>query len=150
MTGEQAIRYLYSSGMSDEQVATVVAAFGCEDCISRKEAIELVRVGIQGILPLDCEKEIVMDTLSDIPSVTPIPGWIPVGKRLPDKFGNYLVTFIPAAGTLWTKVMIAHYSDLMGIAKPSFHIGEVGKESFQNITKQVTAWLPLPEPYKEG
>lgn len=76
--------------------------------------------------------------------------WIPVSERLPRKgeYGKVLVTYIPSGGTLWTTVMIAHYSDLMGIAKPSFHIGEVGKESFQNITEQVTAWMPLPEPYK--
>ncbi len=76
--------------------------------------------------------------------------WIPVSERLPRKgeYGKVLVTYIPSGGTLWTTVMIAHYSDLMGIAKPSFHIGEVGKESFQNITEQVTAWMPLPQPYK--
>lgn len=76
--------------------------------------------------------------------------WIPVSERLPKKseYGKVLVTYIPSGGTLWTTVIIAHYSDLMGIAKPSFHIGEVGKESFQNITKQVIAWMPLPEPYK--
>lgn len=77
-------------------------------------------------------------------------GWIPVSERLPRKgeYGKVLVTYIPSGGTLWTTVMIAHYSDLMGIAKPSFHIGEVGKESFQNITEQVTAWMPLPEPFE--
>ena len=77
--------------------------------------------------------------------------WIPVKNRLPQKgeYGDVLVTFIPIAGTLWTTVMIARYSDLMGIAKPCFHIGEVGKESFENITPQVVAWMPLPEPYKE-
>lgn len=78
--------------------------------------------------------------------------WIPVSERLPEKgeYGKVLVTYIPSGGTLWTTVIIAHYSDLMGIAKPSFHIGEVGKESFQNITEQVIAWMPLPKPYKAG
>lgn len=76
--------------------------------------------------------------------------WIPVNERPPRKgeYGKVLVTYIPPAGELWKTVMIAHYSDLMGIAKPSFHIGEVGKESFQNITEGVTAWAPLPKPYR--
>lgn len=78
------------------------------------------------------------------------PKWIPVSERLPKKgeYGKVLVTYIPSGGTLWTTVIIAHYSDLMGISKPSFHVGEVGKESFQNITEQVIAWMPLPEKYK--
>ena len=80
------------------------------------------------------------------------PRWISVKDRLPQKgeYGDVLVTFIPTAGALWATVMIARYSDLMGIAKPCFHIGEVGKESFENITPQVTAWMPLPSPYKRG
>lgn len=76
------------------------------------------------------------------------PQWIPCRERLPEKYGQYLVTFIPSAGTLWTCVLIARYSDLMGIAKPSFHIGNVGKNDFANITEQVTAWMPLPEPWR--
>lgn len=76
------------------------------------------------------------------------PHWIPVTERMPDRFGKMLVTFIPAAGTLWTQVIIAHYSDLMGIARPCFWIGTVGKNDFANITSQVVAWMPLPEPWR--
>lgn len=76
--------------------------------------------------------------------------WIPCSERLPDRFGKMLVTFIPAAGTLWTRVIIANYSDLMGIAKPCFWIGNVGKNDFANITSHVVAWMPLPEPAKFG
>ena len=72
--------------------------------------------------------------------------WIPCSERLPDRFGKMLVTFIPR--TLWTYVIIANYSDLMGIAKPCFWIGNVGKSDFANITSRVVAWMPLPEPYK--
>ena len=76
--------------------------------------------------------------------------WIPVSERPPrkDEYGKVLVTYTPPAGELWKTVIIAHYSDLMGITKPCFHIGEVGKD-FQNITEHVTAWAPLPEPYDE-
>ena len=42
MTREQAIKYLRSSGMSEEQIDTVVAALSaepCEDAISREDAL---------------------------------------------------------------------------------------------------------------
>ena len=76
--------------------------------------------------------------------------WIPCSERLPSRFGKVLCTFIPSGGNLWTTVIIANYSDLMGIASPCFWVGEVGKNSFTDITEQVKAWMPLPEPYKGG
>jgi hypothetical protein len=43
MTKEEAINYLKSSGMSDEQIRTVVDAFTCEDCVSRQAVLGIVR-----------------------------------------------------------------------------------------------------------
>ena len=88
------------------------------------------------------------DVIEQMSAVQPEQRWIPCSERLPDRFGKMLVTFIPAAGTIWTRVIIANYSDLMGIAKPCFWIGNVGKSDFANITSRVVAWMPLPEPYK--
>ena len=82
-------------------------------------------------------------------SAQPEQRWIPVTEKLPDKFGRVLVTLVPDAGTLWIEVIIARYSDLMGIAKPCFWVGNVGKNDFENISKQVIAWMPLPEAYRE-
>jgi len=91
---------------------------------------------------------VLSEVTGELPSAQPEQQWIPCSERLPEKYGQYLVTFIPSGGTLWTYVLIVRYSDLMGIAKPSFHVGTVGKNDFMNITEQVTAWMPLPEPYK--
>ena len=75
-------------------------------------------------------------------------GWIPVEERLPEEYGEYLVTIVPSAGYLWAKRIIANFSDLMGIVKkPIFYTGEVGKIDFEDITDMVIAWRPLPEPY---
>ena len=75
--------------------------------------------------------------------------WIPCEERLPEKYGDYLVAIIPKAGVLWQRIMIARYSNLMGICvQPSFHIGEVGKDSFEKL-EGVVAWQPLPQPYKK-
>ena len=55
-------------------------------------------------------------------------GWIPVEERMPEEYGEYLVTIVPQAGYLWAKRIIANFSDLMGIVKkPIFYTGEVGK-----------------------
>ena len=117
------------------------------DCISRQEVLQLLANSIGKT------NTYLQTAVLKMSSVTPQePRWIPVKDRLPQKgeYGDVLVTFVPPAGALWNTVMIARYSDLMGIAKPCFHIGEVGKESFENITPQVTAWMPLPKPYRES
>lgn len=118
------------------------------DLISRQAAIDAA-----WFLHAD-DRDALRDTLRKLPSVSPVKHgkWIPCSERLPSKneYGDVLVTFIPSGGTLWTKVIIARYSDLMGIAKPGFHIGSVGKNDFVNITNQVTAWMPLPEPYRKA
>ena len=120
------------------------------DTISRQAAIRWVKTECNpyGKPTLDYESgKHVMKHLEQMPSSQPEQQWIPCSERLPDRFGKMLVTFIP--GTLWTYVIIANYSDLMGIAKPCFWIGNVGKNDFANITSHVVAWMPLPEPYKE-
>ena len=71
--------------------------------------------------------------------------WIPCSERLPDRYGKTLVT---CGSGVWASVMIAVYSNLMGISKPCFWIGNVGKNDFENITDQVTAWMPLPKSYR--
>lgn len=42
MTKEEAKNYLKSTGMSDEQIRTIVDAFTCKDCISRKELLKAI------------------------------------------------------------------------------------------------------------
>lgn len=76
-------------------------------------------------------------------------GWISVEERMPEEYGEYLVTIVPSAGYLWAKRIIANFSGLMGIVKkPIFYTGEVGKIDFEDITDMVIAWHPLPEPYR--
>lgn len=118
-----------------------------DDLISRQWLMKCVD---EGWLKFDTETDEnrFIHLVRDIaPSAQPEQSWIPCSERLPERFGKMLVTFIPA--TLWTYVIIANYSDLMGIAKPCFWIGNVGKNDFANITSRVVAWMPLPEPYKE-
>lgn len=95
---------------------------------------------IEEVVLLDCVEDIIRKHMND--------NWIPVEERLPEEYGEYLVTIVPSAGYLWAKRIIANFSDLMGIVKkPIFYTGEVGKIDFEDITDMVIAWRPLPEPY---
>ena len=88
--------------------------------------------------------------LVNLPSVQSELRWIPVTERLPERFGRFIVTIIPDTGTLWKTIEFAMYSDLMGLVKtPVFWKGNVGKSDFEDVTSKVTAWIPLPKPYKE-
>lgn len=70
--------------------------------------------------------------------------WIPVSERLPERNIACLV----AVGKL-NLTQMAMYSDLMGtISNRIFYQGDVGYDSFIDITEYVKAWQPLPEPYK--
>ena len=89
-------------------------------------------------------EEMLRDEIHNLPSVD-VPHWIQCSERLPDRYGKTLVT---CGSGVWALVMIAVYSNLMGISKPCFWIGNVGKDDFKNITDQVTAWMPLPESYR--
>ena len=104
-------------------------------------------------LSMDCAVgKDVESYMSDLPSVTPArkkEEWIPCNERLPEKNGRYIVTRgLKACGSLWNRVYIANYSDLMGLCKEKiWWSGNVGKSDFERHD-DVLAWMPLPEPYK--
>lgn len=84
------------------------------------------------------EKTVVM------PKGTFVSIWIPVSERLPEKNMACLV----AVGK-FNLTQIAMYSDLMGtIDHKIFYQGDYGHDDFEDITQYVTAWMPLPQPYK--
>ena len=92
-----------------------------------------------------------VDSLLDTAStIEPEPHWIPCSERLPEKSGRYLVTRgLNACGSLWNRIYIANYSDLMGIRREKiWWQGNVGKSDFERLD-DVLAWMPLPEPYRE-
>lgn len=61
--------------------------------------------------------------------------WMPVSERLPDKAGEYIVT-----------------DDAGGMATVSTDdlVYNAGGELIWLCSQNVTAWMPLPEPYKES
>ena len=103
----------------------------CGDAISREEAIEAFR---NCILPKFKDDEPIMALIGiekiiyELPPVTSErPKWIPVSERLPRKDGYYLAT--------------VHIN-----GKTYVHMTQNLDVPDEGV---VTAWMPLPEPYKE-
>ena len=96
-----------------------------EDCISREQAIKAT-YGFERYTGIDeAPYEYAENILRDLPPVTPKQTrWIPVSERLPDKNGRYLVTVKQGYVTFGAWIDVA-----------------------ENWA-QVTAWMPLPEPYR--
>ena len=114
------------------------------DLIDRQAAIDAV-------FKLEIETrpswlDAVLKMLKDLPSAQQ---WIPCSERLPEVNGRYLVTRgLNACGSLWNRIYIANYSDLMGLkSERIWWNGNVGKSDFERID-DVIAWQPLPEPYR--
>ena len=69
MTREEAKNYLKSSGMTEEQIETVINALTCEDCISRTEALKHSHIEYDddGI----GHRVVYVEDIEELPSVTP-------------------------------------------------------------------------------
>ena len=76
-------------------------------------------------------------------------GWIPVSERLPEKYGEYLVTWT-ADGLKRSFLCLAECEVLeYDHEKNRFNVKwtlDEYTEAYKN--PMVTAWMPLPEPYK--
>ena len=113
----------------------------CEDCISRKAVDTLVDELARAISDERCcisrgrNTAIIMHDILDLPPVTPRhERWIPISERLPDEMGTYLVT-------------LDYKEHGTGVTSLWFHNAEIGWDL--RVADEVTAWMPLPEPYKE-
>jgi hypothetical protein len=80
MNREEAIYYLKASGMSDEQIKSVIDAFTCDDCISREAVEEITWEEPSYTDALNAITEI-RDKIRQLPSVTPQPK---IGKWIDD------------------------------------------------------------------
>jgi len=103
-----------------------------DDTISRQAAIDVVRkCSVKEVTPayMLINKAEVMTELMMLPPAQ--PRWIPMKERRPEKDGRYLCTFQGKA------VHICMY--LNG----GFRLYGENKDNL------ITAWMPLPEPYRE-
>lgn len=88
------------------------------------------------------------------PEQPKIGKWTPCKERLPDKDGDYLVTFEKgyAEDYGFSDIGIAPFEvdcEGFGIWQEHFHPVSLGSLGSEWVEIPVTAWMPLPEPYKE-
>lgn len=117
------------------------------DLIKRQDAIDVIE---KLDIPEDmCVFEILSHIELAIGTLPPTNQWIPCSERSPEENGRYLVTRgLNACGSLWNRVYIVNYSDLMGLKKEKiWWDGNVGKSDFQTY-EDVLAWQPIPETWK--
>ena len=105
------------------------------DLIDRQDAIDVLSM-MQGIVAENgVRKGISMawQQIKDLPTANVIeaPGWIPVSERLPEKGSFALVTD-------FGEVEEAYYDS-------DGHWWQVWGDRLKNVT----AWMPLPKPYRE-
>lgn len=96
------------------------------DLINRKSALKALR-------PIMRKSDYfyeMLKAIQDIPPAEPEQRWIPCSERLPEEDACYLVT---TSGTNNDIIDIAYYT-----------------EGIWHKASRIKAWMPLPEPYKEG
>ena len=85
--------------------------------------------------------------LSNLPSAQPEQRWIPCSERLPELDEDGYSRKVLACFGNFSGCEILEYRVTEGIGK--WYIGDMD-EAPEDIGVMVLAWMPLPEPYKEG
>ena len=86
----------------------------------------------------------VRECLAEAPSVTPEPHWIPVKERLPEN-GEQVLVYARSVHYALAKYDEMREAD--GTYKKQWVTFDAWKPFY--TIKEVIAWMPLPEPYKE-
>ena len=118
------------------------------DLISRQAAID----AIGNYLKKDGDQIVIADVvdaavaIGRLPSAQPEKRWIPCSERLPEQYGNYLVSY-----------RTDDFESDIGTFDPDRINSDTGEWSacdangFYWVASkglEVIAWMPLPEPYK--
>lgn len=90
--------------------------------------------------------------LKDIPAadVVPAPRWISVTERLPELYQNVLVHYYNPHCVEPHNYAVAFRQNGLDESIPGKHIWHVDSSPLELDGSDVTHWMPLPEPPKEG
>lgn len=128
----------------------------CEDAINRQAVDTLVDELARAISDERCctprgrSTATIMQDILDLPPVNPQPRWIPVSERLPEKYGEYLITWTtsqskrPFIGISEGEVT-GEYDHEHNRFKIEWILEDYIK-AYPNV--EVIAWMPLPAPYE--
>ena len=112
------------------------------DCISRQAMINEINLHV-GIL---YDNPTLVESLKllvwSLPSAQ--PGWIPITERLPEEETIYLITF----GSGHVRLSSWHKDTKYNHGFDNIETGFL--EDGTMVHFGVTAWMPLPKPYREG
>ena len=162
MTKDQAINYLYSSGMSEDQVSLVRVALSMaldeRRCgMTLNEAIkryinnaeyERIHGSLQGCLAC----RLLTERLKELKQLRKKTRWISVCERLPEEYGEYLITWKnPKYPKTYIGICECEITDVYDHEHNRFEVEWLfdGYITTAYPDSKVIAWMPLPEPYKE-
>ena len=103
--------------------------------IKLSDAIDVIKKNHYRLEGHGLTEELLLEQMCSIPSAD---RWIPCSERLPSEQGQYLVTFPLSNGDPWVYVL--------SFCKGKFY--ETDDEWGDAEYDDVTAWMPLPEPWK--
>lgn len=121
--------YSLAACIGDAMMKIPPAELKMSDLISREEVVKGIKLSCLGKSDVLIARDAILRYIERIPSA---PSWIPVAERLPE-VGE------------WVIVCDTTGDVDMNIKNDS---GEFFKE--WGSKKEIVAWMPLPEPYKEG
>lgn len=114
-----------------------IDAIHCDITVTGKQNAELVASTIGAFV----------DRIKALPPAEPEQRWIPCSERLPELDEDGYSQKVLACFGNYSGCDILEYRETEGIGK--WYIGDMD-DSPEDIGVMVLAWMPLPEPYKEG
>lgn len=118
------------------------------DLISRQDVINAILVSNFSACTVYGRSEEGMATakeliqaINNLPSAQP-QRWIPVSERLPEEYGNYLISLADG------NVDIGTYAEFSRVDWSKWTCCDADGMRYIN-DEAIIAWMPLPDPYKE-